>query len=75
MNEDLLILVTKLRQVDDLDGLEEVKQLGESFLRKEKKQALMTLLSMSEEIGTADMLASVKDLTKVLENTTEKDKS
>lgn len=74
MNEDLLALVKKLRQVDDLESLAEVKELGESFLRKEKRQALLTLLAISEEMGKEEILASVQDLTAFLENVDEKAK-
>jgi len=74
MNEDLLTLVKKLRQVDDMESLAELKELGDTFLRKEKRHALLTLLAISEEIGTEEMLSSLKDLTALLEHTTEKTK-
>nr|VFJ60827.1 MAG: hypothetical protein BECKFM1743C_GA0114222_102814 [Candidatus Kentron sp. FM]VFJ61921.1 MAG: hypothetical protein BECKFM1743A_GA0114220_102956 [Candidatus Kentron sp. FM]VFK12833.1 MAG: hypothetical protein BECKFM1743B_GA0114221_102576 [Candidatus Kentron sp. FM] len=40
MNDDLLILLNRLKSVDTLDDLDDVKELGDSILRKEKRRAL-----------------------------------
>nr|VFK81125.1 MAG: hypothetical protein BECKSD772D_GA0070982_12291 [Candidatus Kentron sp. SD] len=36
MNDDLLILLNRLKSVENLDDLNDVKELGDSILRKEK---------------------------------------
>ncbi len=68
MNEDLLSLVKKLNNIKNLEELEEAKELGNSFLRKEKRQALLTLLSISEEMGKEEIVESLKELSAFLEN-------
>ena len=36
MNYDLVVLVSKLRHVENLEQLQEVKELADTFLRREK---------------------------------------
>ena len=67
MNEDLLALVKKIKDVKDLDELKEAQELGDSLLRKEKRNALLTLLAISEELGEEEIYKSIKDLSKHIE--------
>ncbi len=68
MDRDLLTLVKKIKEVKNLDELDEIKELGESFLRSKKREAILTLLSISEEMGKEEILNSVKDLSSYLES-------
>ena len=62
MNYDLLILVSKLRQVENIEQLREVKDLAETFLRREKNYALLTLLAVSEEFGPDEITRTLDKL-------------
>ena len=67
MDRDLLTLVKRIREVKNIDELEDLKELGESFLRNQKREAILTLMSISEEMGEEEILNSVKDLSGYLE--------
>jgi hypothetical protein len=62
MNYDLLILVSKLRQVENIEQLREVKDLAETFLRREKNYALLTLMAVSEELGSDEITKTLDKL-------------
>lgn len=66
MNYDLITLVAKLRTVDSLDQLNDVKALGESMMRKEKNYAILTLMAVAEELGDRELLDSVEKLKEYL---------
>ena len=68
MDKDLLILIKKIKEVNDLDDLRDVKELGESFLRNQKREAILTLLSISEEMGEKEILDSIEQLSGYLES-------
>lgn len=67
MDRDLLILIKKIKEVNSLEELQDVKQLGESFLRNQKREAILTLLSIAEEMGEEEILSSIKNLSGHLE--------
>lgn len=69
MHDDWLSLAAKLRKVDSLDDLAEVKQWSEQFIRKEKRSALLTLLAIGEEFGDEEIFSSLKKLSTYLEET------
>jgi hypothetical protein len=60
MNYDLITLVAKLRTVNSPEQLEEVKALGESMVRREKNQAILTLMAIGEELGEEEVLSAVE---------------
>nr|VFJ69805.1 MAG: hypothetical protein BECKFW1821C_GA0114237_10208 [Candidatus Kentron sp. FW] len=62
MNDDLLILLNRLKSVENLDDLNDVKELGDSILRKEKRRALLTLLAIAEEIDNEEIMESIEKL-------------
>ena len=66
MDEDLLVLIKSINSVESLDELREVKELGNTVLRKKKRQALLTLMSISEELGKEEILRSIRDLEEVV---------
>ena len=62
MNYDLITLVSKLRQVETLEQLKEVKELAESFMRREKNFALLTLMAVGEELGEEEIAEPLEKL-------------
>ncbi|MBO5762155.1 MAG: hypothetical protein J6S53_11525 [Lentisphaeria bacterium] len=62
MDYDMITLVSKLRNVKSMEELDEVKELGESFIRKQKNYAILTLMAVAEELGDAEILNSVDKL-------------
>ena len=68
MDNDFLTLIKRIKEVKNLDELDDLKELSENFLRNKKRQAILTLLSISEEMGEEEILSSIKDLSGYLEN-------
>lgn len=62
MNYDLISLVSKLRSVETVEELAEVKALGESLMRKEKNYAILTLMAVADELGEEEIISSVEKL-------------
>jgi uncharacterized 2Fe-2S/4Fe-4S cluster protein (DUF4445 family) len=52
----------------NLDELKDLKELSDNFLRNKKREAILTLLSISEEMGEDEILNSINDLSGYLEN-------
>jgi len=69
MNDDLLILLNRLKSVDTLNDLNDVKELGDSILRKEKRRALLTLLAIAEEIDNEEIMESIEKLSSYVSKT------
>lgn len=72
MNYDLITLVSKLRHVETLEQLNEVKELAETFMRKEKNTAILTLMAVAEELGDEEILSSVEKLREYLKTVIKK---
>jgi hypothetical protein len=51
MNYDLLSFASKVRKVENMEQLEDLKELAESLIRREKNYALLTLMTVAEELG------------------------
>ena len=66
MNYDLITLVSKLRHVENMEQLNDVKDLAETFMRKEKNSAILTLMAVAEELGSDEILSSVDQLREYL---------
>ncbi|MBR2373420.1 MAG: hypothetical protein IKA87_04240 [Lentisphaeria bacterium] len=66
MNYDLITLASRLRKVETIEQLAEVKTLAESFMTREKNYALLTLLAVAEEFGDQEVVDSVDRLHKHL---------
>ena len=73
MDDDSLALIKKIKAINSLEELEEAKELGDSFLRKQKRMALLTLLAISEELGKEEILESIRDLAGYVNATIEKE--
>nr|VFJ63337.1 MAG: hypothetical protein BECKFW1821B_GA0114236_10822 [Candidatus Kentron sp. FW] len=57
-----MILLNRLKSVESLDDLNDVKDLGDSILWKEKRRALLTLLAIAEEIDNEEIMESIEKL-------------
>lgn len=75
MDYDMITLVSKLRNVKSMEELDEVKELGESFIRKQKNYAILTLMAVAEELGDAEILNSVDKLKIYLNSILKKEKN
>lgn len=62
MNYDLITLVSKLRSVETVEQLAEVKMMGETLMRREKNYAILTLMAVADELGEEEILSSVEKL-------------
>ena len=62
MNYDLLMLASKVRKVETLEQLEEVKKDAEAFMRREKNYAILTLMTVAEEFGEEEVLKNLDKL-------------
>ena len=68
MDNDFLTLIKRIKEVQNLDELRDLKELSDNFLRNKKREAILTLLSISEEMGEDEILNSIKDLSGYLES-------
>ena len=59
MDKDLLLLIKNIRQAKDLDDLERLQDLSGTVLRSQKREAIISLLAISEELGK-DEIPSLK---------------
>lgn len=66
MDYDMITLVSKLRNVKNMEELSEVKELGESFVRKQKNYAILTLMAVAEEMGNDEILDSIDKMKEYL---------
>lgn len=73
MDYDMITLVSKLRSVKSMEELSEVRELGESFVRKQKNYAILTLMAVAEELGDAEILNSVDNLKSYLKGILKKE--
>lgn len=74
MDKDLLHLIKEIKGVKSIDQLENIKELSNAILRNKKREAMMTILAISEEMGKEEVLSSIKDLSNYLESITDKGK-
>jgi hypothetical protein len=68
MDNDFLTLIKRIKDVNNLEELKDLKELSENFLRNKKREAILTLLSISEEMGEEEILNSIKDLSGYLDS-------
>ena len=62
MNYDMIVLVNKLRQVENMEQLQEVKEFAETILRREKNYALLTLMAVADEFGETEITGTLEKL-------------
>ncbi|MBR7138967.1 MAG: hypothetical protein IKD44_05430 [Lentisphaeria bacterium] len=66
MNYDLVVLASKLRRVENPEQLRDVKELAETFLRREKNYALLTLMTVAEELGEKEITDTLDKLRELM---------
>lgn len=62
MNYDLLMLVSKLRKVETMEQLAEVKEDADAIMRREKNYAILTLMAVAEEFGEDEVVKNLDKL-------------
>ncbi len=72
MDKDLLHLIKEIKGVKSIDQLENIKELSNAILRNKKREAMMAILAISEEMGKEEILNSIKDLSGYLESIVDK---
>ncbi|WP_298514209.1 hypothetical protein [uncultured Kordia sp.] len=74
MDKDLLHLIKEIKGAENIDQLQNIKELSSAILRNKKREAMMTILEISEEMGKEEILNSIKDLSAYLESITDQGK-
>ena len=67
MNYDLLSFASKVRKVENMEQLKELKEQAEALIRREKNFALLTLMTVAEELGEQEVTDSLERLRLLLE--------
>ena len=68
MNYDLFVLASKLRKVENLEQLQEIKEFAESLMNREKNYAILTLLAVAEELGEEELIRTLDRLRSHMDN-------
>lgn len=66
MDKDLLLLIKNIRQAESLEDLKQLKDLSGTVLRTQKREAIIALLAISEELGKEEIVVSLEGMTKYL---------
>lgn len=74
MDKDLLLLIKNIRQSNDLEDLERLKELSETVLRGQKREAILAILAIAEELGKEEIVLSLQELTGYLRELLNKEK-
>ena len=61
-------LMSKLRKVQTMEELKQVKEYGESLLRQKKNEALLTIMTVAEELGDSEILKSIDKMKDYLQS-------
>ena len=68
MNYDLFVLASKLRKVENLDQLDDLKEFAESLMNREKNYAILTLMAVAEELGEEELIGTLDRLRTHMDN-------
>ena len=68
MDTELIFLMSKLRKVQTMEDLKQVKEYGESLLRQKKNEALLTIMTVAEELGDSEILKSIDKMKDYLQS-------
>lgn len=68
MDTELIFLMSKLRKVQTMEELKQVKEYGESLLRQKKNEALLTIMTVAEELGDSEILKSIDKMKDYLQS-------
>ncbi len=62
MNYDLFVLASKIRKVENMEQLQDLKGFAETLMHREKNYALLTLMAVAEEMGEEEILDTLDRL-------------
>lgn len=68
MNYELLMLASQLRKVENLEQLAEMKKTADAIMQREKNYAILTLMTVAEELGDEDIIRTIEKLRSHLKN-------
>lgn len=68
MDTELIFLMSKLRKVQTMEELKQVQEYGESLLRQKKNEALLTIMTVAEELGDSEILKSIDKMKDYLQS-------
>lgn len=68
MDTELIFLMSKLRKVQTMEELKQVQEYGESLLRQKKNEALLTIMTVAEELGDSEILNSIDKMKDYLQS-------
>ena len=68
MNYELLMLASQLRKVENLEQLAEMKKTADAIMQREKNYAILTLITVAEELGDEDIIGTIEKLRSHLKN-------
>ena len=68
MNYELLMFASKLRKVENLEQLEEMKKNADAIMQREKNYAILTLMTIAEELGDEEVICTIDRLRSHVQN-------
>ena len=67
MGTELISLMSRLRKVKNMDDVKQVQEYGETLLRQKKNEAILTIMTVAEELGDSEILDSVDKMKEYLQ--------
>ena len=67
MGTELISLMSRLRKVKNMDDVKQVQEYGEMLLRQKKNEAILTIMTVAEELGDSEILNSVDKMKEYLQ--------
>ena len=67
MGTELISLMSRLRKVKNMDDVKQVQEYGETLLRQKKNEAILTIMTVAEELGNSEILDSVDKMKEYLQ--------
>ena len=67
MGTELISLMSRLRKVKNMDDVKQVQEYGEPLLRQKKNEAILTIMTVAEELGDSEILDSVDKMKEYLQ--------
>ena len=68
MGTELISLMSRLRKVQNMDDVKQVQEYGEMLLRQKKNEAILTIMTVAEELGDSEILDSVDKMKEYLQS-------
>ena len=68
MVTELISLMSRLRKVQNMDDVKQVQEYGEMLLRQKKNEAILTIMTVAEELGDSEILDSVDKMKEYLQS-------